>query len=564
MLCTLRIQSLAVVDATEIDFTPGLNVITGETGAGKSILIKALDLVMGGRATSDLVRTGCPHASVEAVFDFSNLPDRRRMVKEVTDEDDHELVLRRVVSDNGRSRAYANGVLCTAGQLKRITAGLVDVCSQHEHHSLSDPATHMELLDAAARLNPARQDMVRGWELYRSADRALETAVQTHGSRAEREAILRFQHDEIASVDPKSGEYESLEERCSRLENAERLVHATSTGEYKLYSSDNSAYAQICRVASELNAVASADPDLAVHAGRLQAAADEIADVSDELRRYHQSLSASPGDLDEVATRLQTLRRLMRKYGATLDEVIAKRKRLAAELGQLDNAEELLDALHTARERAAKEVARLARLLADRRRNAASPLAEAITAELRSLSMGDATVQVDVAPMKRAGNMAVDGAGVSSTGMDRVEFLIAPNRGESPRPLRKIASGGELSRALLAVKRVLADVADSATYVFDEVDSGIGGETARVIGAKLAEVAHHHQVVCITHQPLIAAWGSHHLAVRKQTVDDRTTTSVVSLDIDGRVEELARMLGGADRSTTSRTAAAELIASCAP
>ncbi|GDX81421.1 DNA repair protein RecN [Deltaproteobacteria bacterium] len=540
MLSLLRIRQLAIIDELEVPFGEGLNIVTGETGAGKSILVDALQLVLGARARPDLVRAGAERAEVEALFDLRNDPAARaRLGPDIAP--DGELVLRRVVEAEGRTRVYIDGRLGTVAELSRLAAGLCDISSQHEHHSLVDPATHLGYLDAYAGLAVEAAAMREAWE--RLAASAAQLDALRAAVREDRADWLRFQLAELERVRGLNVD----EGEVARLRNVDQLVSAVSRAEARLYAEDGAVCGALGRVESELNAAGRLDPALAPFADRLATARAELEDVATELSRYLRGLHADPARLVELEEAAHEVRRLRRKHGDDLGAAEAGLQgELAALAGAAEQATQLEAAIVTLRREVNKQVARLA----EKRREEAGKLAAAITAELASLGMGEALVAVDVAQ-----------AGVGPRGGDKVEFLIATNRGEEPRPLRRVASGGELSRALLAVKRVLAALGPVGMYVFDEVDSGVGGAVAEGIGRKLHDVSRHHQVVCVTHLPQIAAWGDHHFHVRKDVVGVRTLSSLRRLNHDERIEELARMLGGVRVGTAARAAAAELLAS---
>lgn len=562
MLTCLRVRSLAVVDEIELDLGPGLNVITGETGAGKSILIAALQLVLGARGRADRVRTGHDEAVVEALFDLDGRDDAVARLEAVGGAaEEPELLVRRVVRSAGRSRAYVNGTLVTGAQLVRVTRGLVDICSQHEHHSLVDPASHQAFLDAYGVLQPHREAVRTAWQRLRGVVSELEDLAATVRARGEREAILRFQLDEIDAVDPLPDEEEALDAEQQRLAHADRIARATSEAEDALYAGDDAVSGTLLRLAGELRGVRHVDPALEALADRLDSLVTDLEDLGRDFGRHARGCIHDPRRLAEVEDRLGHLRRLARKYGGTHAALLHRRAELQAALADLGDLEGRLDALEALRQEAADALGVAARALSEGRRGVADGLGEAITGELADLGMGDARVRVDVDRLPaRQDGLEVDGLRVSATGMDRVEFLIAPNRGEPPRPLQRIASGGELSRALLAIKRVLADRGPRSLYVFDEVDVGVGGAVAAAVGRKLRDVARDHQVLCITHSPQVAAWGDRHVQVRKEVVGERSATRVAVLDHDARVEELARMLGGEQVTDATRDAARALLA----
>lgn len=559
MLTQLRVRRFAIIDELEVDFGPGLNVVTGETGAGKSILVSALQLVLGARARPEMVRTGAERAEIEALFDLREDDGARARLAAMGVEDD-ELVVRRIVEAEGKARAYVNGKLATATQLASLAAGLVDISSQHQHHTLADAGTHLGFLDGFAGLGPERAALAERWRQWTDARAAAEAAREAARTRGDREDLLRFQLSEIEKLAPQPDEEAELAERVSRLRHATQLAGLTLRAEEALTSGEADVAGLLRRVVADLEAGARLDPGLEGLARQLEAARVEVEDVGREVGRYARALRADPAELDRIEERQHQLRRLARRFGGSLAEVLTFRASATAELGQLGGVEERAEELEEEAARALKELSALAREVSTRRRAEAARMGLAITTELASLGMGEARVEVEVAREERPGEVSVDGARLGITGFDRVEFLIATNRGEAPRPLRSVASGGELSRALLALKRVLAAQGPVGLYVFDEVDTGVGGAVAEVIGRKLHEVSRHHQVLCITHLPQIAVYADTHLQVRKEVVEDRTRSSIRPLDPGEREEEVARMLGGVRVGEATRRAAAEMMA----
>lgn len=551
---------MAIIDRLEVELGPGLNVITGETGAGKSILIDALGLVLGEKARPELVRTGAKEAEVEALFDVGGDPEALARLEASGLEPEPELVVRRVVSASGRTRAYLNGRLASAGQLAELVAGLVDISSQHEHHTLVDPSTHLGFLDAFGKLENLRGAVQRAHRELREADEALRRAEDAIDQRGEREDLLRFQIREIDELAPRPGEAEELAAERERLRHAERLATAVGGAEDVLYARDGALCEQLGRIVNEIEDAASIDPVLASAAEALASANTLLEEAARELGAYARGLTVDSERLAEVEDRLHRLKRLTRRYGGDVDGVLDFRARAAEELNGLDRAEERIEELERARADSLAKAAATARELSARRREIAESLAARISAELDSLGMGGARVEVQVERLaEKRGDLTVDGARLSETGIDRVEFLIAPNKGEEPRPLRKIASGGELSRAMLAIKRVLAGVGRAGLYVFDEVDSGVGGAVAEVIGRKLVDVASHHQVICITHLAQIAVYADRHYRVLKELDGDRTKSRIERLSDAERLDEVARMVGGLKITKSTRKAAAEML-----
>jgi DNA repair protein RecN (Recombination protein N) len=550
VLVQLTVRNFVLIERLVLEFAPGFNVLTGETGAGKSMLVDALSLVLGGRARPDLLRSGTEEAEVEALFDVA--PDSRAAARLAAAgiPRERELVVRRVVQAAGnanrpetRSRAYVNGRLCTASQLAELAVDLCDIASQHESVSLTDPSTHVDYLDAFGKLEAERAAVSAQVEALAAVAVQLDEATEQERGRAERE-----------------GEEIELERERSRLRHAEKLQAVTRRAAERLYEGEGVICDELARLGAELDQAAEIDGGLAAHARVVESARAELADAARALSRYAEGVEASPERLAEVEERAFRLQKVLRKHGPTTADVLAHRAALEREVESLSSASERVAILTEEKAKRLAEVGAAARALSRKRRDAADGLADAIGGELAQLGMGRARVVVEVTPTAASGEaIVVDGARLTRTGIDRVEFLIAPNRGEEPRPLRKIASGGELSRALLALKRVLADQGPAGTYVFDEVDAGVGGAVAEVIGRAIADIARHRQVMCITHLPQIAALADTHFVAGKAESKGRTHANVRRLSKAERVDEIARMIGGIRVGDAARKAAAEML-----
>ena len=572
MLVQLSVQNVVLIEQLVLELSPGFNVLTGETGAGKSMIIDAFALVLGGRARPDMVRNGQREAEVEALFEIE--PGSRVAAKleaagvPCSFQDGRgELVIRRVVQSSAggkdaRSRAFVNGRMCTAAQVAELAADLCDVSSQHESVSLTDPSTHIEYLDAFGKLETARDALAEDVDALGAVVKELEEVRAAERGRAEREDFLTFQLREIDELDPKAGEETELEQERGRLRHASRLVEATRHASERLYEGEAAICDQLARISSELDSAAAIDGSLAAQARTIEAARSELADAARALGRYAESVESNPARLTEVEERLFRLQKLLRKHGPTTTELLAHRAQVARALDALAKASDRVAELEADKEKRLAKIAAAARTLSTKRRTAAEKLADAIGRELAQLGMGRARVIVEVAQTTAGeGALAVDGARLNRSGVDRVEFLIAPNKGEDPRPLRRIASGGELSRALLALKRVLADRGPAGLYVFDEVDAGVGGAIAEVIGRAIADIARHRQVLCITHLPQIAALADVQFVVGKSETKGRTVSMLRKLREDERIDEIARMIGGVKVGEAAKRAAAELLAS---
>jgi len=564
VLTCLRVRSFAIIEALEVELREGLNIVTGETGAGKSILVDALQLVLGARGRPEVVRTDAEAAEVEALFDLSGQPQVLATVRELGVETDGELLVRRVVTATGRTRAYVNGRLATLAQLREVTKGLADISSQHEYHSLADARHHLGYLDAFGKHETLLEDVRAAYERLVEAVSSLERVVTEERGRADREDLLRFQVQEIDSLREVIETADELALERERLRHAEKLGSAAGDAEARLYAEDDSICGALSRIATSIEQASRFDPQLESTAEQVRDALVQLEDAASDLGRYARNLNYDPARLAMLDDQLDRLGRLEKKYGERREGILAHRNRAADELEELEHYEERLDECQRAMDDALDAAKTLAQELRTRRKRAAAKLSRAISEELSSLGMGEAKVTVELVSLEGGPHeLQVDGARLSATGIDRAELLIAPNRGEDAKPLRKIASGGELSRAMLAIKRVLADLGPANLYVFDEVDAGVGGAVAEVIGQKIHEVAKHNQVLCITHLPQISAYADAHYRVRKEVVGERTKSDIRLLSDSERLEEIARMLGGVTVTDQARAAAEALLRSAA-
>jgi DNA repair protein RecN (Recombination protein N) len=590
MLTTLRISGFAIVDAVEVRFGPGLNVLTGETGAGKSILVNALHLVLGGRMTAEVLRDGADEAVVEALFELPPAhPVFARLeaagVPRPTGTEAAELLVRRVAARGGRGRAFVNGALCTVAMLEEALRGTVDVSGQHEHVSLLDPGTHLELLDAWAGLDvpsppgaaPQRaageeRGSAAGPHLsplllrYRAAHAVLAALVRERdllaadeGERARRADYLAFQLAELDRADPRPGEIDALEDERRILASAEKLREAARAAEALAYGEEGSASERVAQAARALAEAALLDRRLEPTLALLRSAAVELEEAGREVGRYAETVGGDPERLASVEDRLELLRALARKHGGSLETAVSRRAEMHDELGRLRGGGERLREATGEIAARAKEALALARELGRARAEAARGFAAAVRRELEGLAMG--RCRIDVALLPPDAGVPVEGAVLAPDGAERAEILIAPNPGEPPRPLARIASGGELSRILLAVKRTLSRKDPVATYVFDEVDAGIGGAVAEAMGRVLSDVSRGRQVICVTHLPQVAAFADRHHRVEKRLAAGRTHTAVALLEGDDeRRREVARMIAGATITPSALEHARALIA----
>jgi DNA repair protein RecN (Recombination protein N) len=565
MLTTLRISGLAIVDEVEVRLGPGLHVLTGETGAGKSILVNALHLVLGGRASSDLLREGADEASVEALFE---LPPGHAALARVEAAGlpappGGELLVRRTVARAGRGRAFVNGSMVTASMLEELMRGLVDVSGQHEHVSLLDPRTHLPLLDAFAGTSEpggggsllARYREAYGGLAARLRERAALRSAD--GERARRLDYLAFQLREIEAADPRPGEDRELEQVRKVLAASEKLREAARAAEGLAYGEEGSASERLGRAQRALADAAHTDPRLEGPLALLRSAAAEAEEAGRELSRYADALGGDPERLAEAESRLELLRQLSRKHGGSLEALLARCEEMRGELRGAEGSGERLAAVEREIERLGPEALALARELSAARREAAGRFARAVKRELVALAMGRCDLEVSFGPPD--GGEEHGGVLLGPDGAERAEVLLAPNPGEPARPLARIASGGELSRVLLAVKRAQMRTDPVPTYVFDEVDAGIGGAVAEAVGRLLAEVSRGRQVICVTHLPQVAAFADRHHRVEKRVAGGRTGVQVQPLDPAEQQREVARMLAGQTITASALEHAAALI-----
>jgi DNA repair protein RecN (Recombination protein N) len=538
MLRFLSIQHLAVIDSLEVEFSPGLNVLTGETGAGKSVLVEAVGLLMGGRASPELVRTGESQATIQAIFDGN---------------DGQELIVRREVSAQGRSRGFVNGVLVTANALREITAPLVELHGQHEHQTLLDPTSHLDLLDEFAGLQTPCEAVAGAHRTWVAIGRALDALRIDEREKAARLDLLRFQLGELDRAAPRPGEDEELEARRRVLASAEKLQQLCAEAYSALYESDQAVLAQLGQVWRKVGDLADIDARFAPHLEARDAIKAQLEDLAYALRIYADGIDASPSTLQEIENRLALLERLKRKYGPTLADVTAARASFAQQLDALEHAEGREAELDAACQIASEEYLAKARRLSADRRAAAVSLTTAMEKLLAELAMGRTRFQVRFGPADASEHAWTE------RGLDQVECDISTNVGEDLRPLARIASGGELSRIMLAVRTLIAGKSPGKTLIFDEIDAGIGGRVADVVGRRLRRLGKTFQVLCITHLPQIAAHGDSHFHIAKSVHQGRTVTQVARLGGRERVEEIARMIGGAEPTSKSRASARELL-----
>jgi DNA repair protein RecN (Recombination protein N) len=537
MLRVLRIRNLAVIESVEVEFDPGFNVLTGETGAGKSILVEAVSLLLGARASADLVRTGELQAIIEAEFDDGG----------------RTLTIRREVTNQGRSRSFVNGTVATASALRDLSQRLVELHGQHEHQALLDPLSHLPLLDSYAQLGELADRVASAWRTLRMAREQLDRARMDGRERAARLDLVGFQLGEIEKASVRAGEDDELATEKHVLANAERVQRLCEESYAILYESDQAVLAGLGPVWKRVGELGSLDAQFAEYLSTRDDIKSRLEDLASFLRRYSDGIDASPARLQQVEDRLVLLERVKRKYGPALDDVIAKGAELRREHNLLSDSGGTPTELEQAVAVASREYLDSARHLSSRRRAAATQFGGQLERLLAGLAMDRTRFEVRFSE-------DVPESAWSERGIDQAEFFVSPNPGEDLKPLARIVSGGELSRVMLALKTMSVEDQQDKTLIFDEVDAGIGGRVADVVGSRLQRLGDRFQVLCITHLPQIASRGATHFHIDKAVRGSRTVTSVRRLSDDGRIEEIGRMIGGTVVTDQVRASAKDLLA----
>lgn len=555
MLAELRIVNFALIEQLSLQFQSGFIVLTGETGAGKSLLIDAIALLVGGRASTDQIRSGAAEAQLEAAF---HLPDthpllHRLRLHEIIGQKESELILRRVLSRSGRHRVYVNGNLCPQRVLEELGGTLVDIHGQHEQQSLLATARQLDALDAFGRLLELRGKYEQAYQTWKGLRTQWDALQSDLVDRTRREDLLRFQAREIEQAGLLPDEEEQLHNEQRRLVHAHRLKELAHESHAELQAEEQAVLTRLGRIGRTLAELGQTDPEMDDCEQVVTESAIQLKELAGRLRDYAQQLEADPDRQVVVEDRLDLIQRLKKKYGGTIESILAMGKGVQEELQLLDNHEARTVELTARLDEESRRLRTLAQQLSKKRIDAARRMTTLVEAELTALKMEHAIFQVTVASDESA-----DGLG--PIGRDRVEFLLSSNPGEPPRPLGRVASGGELSRIMLALKTVLAEMDQVPVLVFDEIDTGVGGAVAAAMGTRLRKLGAFHQVFCITHLPQVASQAEHHLLVEKGLEGQRTSTSVRALKGIGREEEIARMLGGLTITKKVRETAAELIA----
>jgi DNA repair protein RecN (Recombination protein N) len=563
MLQELSIRNFAIITDLQISFSDGLTILSGETGAGKSIIINAVNLLLGSRASAKLIRTGAETAELEALFHIAPESKIFEMMEENGFDASEGLLIRRIISRTHRHKNYINGCLSTIQQLNSITKNLASISGQHAHQGLLQEEQHLMILDQFGNLMPMRREVYTCFHEIEPLIQKLKDLFDLRDRQTEHLKLLEFQKKEIIEAALTPGEDAALEREKVRLKNVEALYQAIHDSIEDLYSAQGAIVERLFEVKKNLEKACRIDPELSPKAEKIAGTTFHIEDVAEELRSYLGNLKMDENRLEEIEERLDTLSRLKRKYGKSIESVLSHLESVDHELSNLKNISETITKTEEKISKLHEKIAGLVIKLSQERKQMAEILSKKVVKELSSLEMSGTKFHVSLQTVP-AGNhtdpyLTIEGNAISETGIDRSIFLIAPNVGEPLKPLSHIVSGGELSRVVLALKAIIAKTESVETIVFDEVDAGIGGSVAEVVGKKLSSLARHHQIVCITHLPQIAKFGDDHFKISKQVSRGRTQTLINLLDETERIKEIARMLGGEKITQTTLDHAHEML-----
>ncbi|OQX62792.1 MAG: DNA repair protein RecN [Desulfococcus sp. 4484_241] len=567
MIQEIAIKNFAIIDDLRIRFDKGLTILSGETGAGKSIIINAVNLLLGSRASATLIRTGEKSAEVEAVFLVGQNTQPASRLKHHGYEPDEQIVVKRIISSTNHNRIYINGSLATMQVLADITGNLASISGQHAHQQLLNEDIHLLLLDAFAGLSGLREKVASSFNKLLPMLHQRRQLLELQADHARRRELLEFQRDEIEKARVAEGEDEKLERERKRLKNARELYALVYESVETLYDANGSIIEQFAAIRGNLEKALNIDDTLGKQLNTISEMEAGAADLAGELRGFLSGLELDETSLEQVEERLDTLTRLKKKYGSTLADVISRLEKIKQELAGLENLSEQIDDLEKKISKKRDELSRVAVELSGKRQKAGVSFARSMEKELSELKMEGTKFDVVFSHTPAGENtnpyLVADGKVITESGIDKISFHMTPNVGEEPKPLASIASGGELSRVVLAIKALLAGKESVETLIFDEVDAGIGGETAEVVGRKLAALSRFHQTICITHLPQIAKFD-HHYRIEKHVESGRTTTKITRLDEENRVLEIARMTGGKKITEKTLAHAREMLENVKP
>lgn len=560
MLLELKVQNFAIIENITLQFTKGLNILSGETGAGKSILLKSLTLLMGEKADSETVRSGCETATVEGSFDIANRYDIQEHLSGIgIDSQEETLVVRRIISSQGKSRVYINGCLSTLNTLQSLVAPLIELTghktplieltSQHENKNLMSKPYHLEILDHYIGAIEIRTNYRKKFERYCQIQEEILALEEKNRTQAQKIDFLKYQKEEIEALKLRPGEEQLLEAEYSRIKNSTKIANFVDEVETALFGDDDSALVRIHRVFQKSHEFGSLDPELKKIFEPLAQSKTLLEELIYDLRSYSKNLSVEPDALNELEERITQLRHLQKKYGKTVDDILKSYSEICTELSTLENSDVILDNLKKEESLLQKELQALAKELHKRRSSGADLLAKSVNDELKDLNMKGVQLVVEVAELKE----------LNQSGLSDIEFKIQASPKEPARTITKFASGGELSRILLSLKKVIGFNELPRTYLFDEVDTGVSGQTAEKVGKKLKSISKGQQVICVTHLAQVAAFADSHFLIEKKIAKNSTQMTVIELSSKDREHEIARLISGEKITKTSLDHAKELL-----
>lgn len=549
MLLGLTLKNFTIIEDLSVGLSSGLNIITGETGAGKSVIVDAINIILGDKASADNIKSGADEAHIEALFDIS----RDEVIKERLESagfetTSGELLIKRVILRNSRSRVFINGSLSTITLLSQITQGLVDIFSQHEHQSLLRDENHLKIVDDFGQTSGEALNLKESYQDYQSIKNELDVLLQSQKDKIEKEDYIKYQLNEIEGADLTPGEDEKLEEEKLKLLNAEKLK-STASGAYEaLYESEGSVLGKLQNLISEFRETGEIDPTLKEIGLSIEKGMVQLEEAAYSIRDYSSVLTSDSATLEEVEDRIHLINTLKRKYGDSIDEIIQKRDEIKSEVQNIEHFDERVESLTKESERLMTKLLLMSQKLSKRRKQSAAKLTAALEKELREVGIKGGTFHIEFSEKV-----------VSSNGIDDISFLFSANPDEEPKPLTKVASGGELSRIMLVLKEVIARVEGGSVIIFDEADSGVGGAIAEAVGQKIRNLSESYQIICITHLPQVAKFADSHLSVSKTHDDNKTQVTIKTLEGNDRVVELARMIGGFNITQKTIDAAQEML-----
>ena len=559
MLTELRISNFALFDQLQLEFPDGFIVLTGETGAGKSLLVDALELMAGGRASAEHIRSGAELATIEAAF---SLPSSSPLLAHLREQDllssdEDALIIRRVLSKTGKNKTYINGSLTPIQSVQALTKSLLDIHGQHDQQSLLSAEAQLDVLDGFGRTKALRESYAHTYQEWRRQEHTLADTIAKREEQGHHLEMKQFQYEELRDANLNGGEEESLTQEHQRLRHRERIGEIVEHSYQLLYEGDASVVERLQVITSRIKELETIDSSVKEWSPLGETAAVTVREYADGLRNYRETLEYDPGRLGELDDRIAKLQRLKKKYHASIDELIVLQEELEAELSGNADVDQQIEQLRQQVEVSRGQVEKMAQDLSLKRQKAAKKFEEKIADELTELKMNNVRLTVQIEALS-------DVEKFGPTGKDTVEFMFSANPGEPLHPLAKIASGGELSRVMLAMKSVLSEADEIPVLVFDEVDAGVGGGVGGVIGKRLREVSQYHQVFCITHLPQLASQAHAHFHIEKEVSENRTVTRVRLLAANEREDEISRMLGGAEVTKAVRQTAAEMLALASP